>query len=206
MSAEGTVTGKREGFDIPSWEQIYEFLLDLSEKIRDDGFVPDVIVGVSRGGWIPARILSDLLENPEIANVRAEFYVGVAETKHEPVITQSVSVDVRDKSVLVVDDVSDTGSSLRLVKTHLVDQAAKAVKIATLYFKPWSITVPDYYERTTRDWIIFPWERKEALRKVAEKFHRNGRSAGEAGETLVRYGFERELAARFIREISEDSA
>ena len=168
--------------------------------------MPDVIVGVSRGGWIPARVLSDLLENPKIANVRTEFYVGVAETKLEPVITQPVSVDVRDKNVLVVDDVSDTGSSLRLIKTHLVDQAAKAVKIATLYFKPWSITVPDYYERTTREWIIFPWERKEALRKVADKFHQNGRSVEEARKTLVRYGFQRELAARFIREISEDSA
>ncbi len=197
--------GEGDGFEIPSWEQIYALLLSLSEKIRDAGFKADVIVGVSRGGWIPARILSDLLEKPEIANVRAEFYVGVAETKQEPMITQSVSVDVRDKSVLVVDDVSDTGNSLRLVKTHLADKAAKAVKIATLYFKPWSITVPDYYEKTTTDWIIFPWERKEALRKVAEKFHRNGRSSGEAGETLVRYGFERALAERFVREIFGDS-
>ncbi|MCD6432398.1 phosphoribosyltransferase, partial [Candidatus Bathyarchaeota archaeon] len=37
-------------------------LLNMAEKIRRDGFKPDVIVGVSRGGWPPARVLSDLLD------------------------------------------------------------------------------------------------------------------------------------------------
>jgi len=180
-------------------------LLDLARKILDDEFNSDVIVGVSRGGWIPARVLSDLLENPKIANVKAEFYLGVAETKREPVITQSVSVNVKGKKVLVVDDVSDTGKSLHLVKTHLLEQGAKSLKIATLYYKPWSITKPDYYEKTTRDWIIFPWERKEALRKVIEKFEQNGKSVEDAKQTLVGYGFDSELAERFVREVSERS-
>lgn len=196
---------KSEKFDIPTWEQIYAMLLNLSRKIRNDKFNPDIIVGVSRGGWTPARVLSDLLENPEIANVKAEFYLGVAETKKKPVITQSVSVNVKDKKVLVVDDVSDTGKSLRLVKTHLLEQGAKAVKVVTLYYKPWSVTIPDFYEKTTRDWIIFPWERKEALRKVIEKFQQNGKSVEDAKQTLIKYGFDPELAQCFGREVSEDS-
>ncbi len=194
-----------EKFEVPTWEQIYAMLLDLARKILDDEFNCDVIVGVSRGGWTPARVLSDLLENPEIANVKAEFYLGVAKTKREPVITQSVSVNVKGKKVLVVDDVSDTGKSLHLVKTHLLEQGAKSLKIATLYYKPWSITKPDYYEKTTRDWIIFPWERKEALRKVIEKFEQNGKSVEDAKQTLVGYGFDSELAERFVREVSERS-
>lgn len=194
-----------EKFEVPTWEQIYAMLLDLARKILDDEFNSDVIVGVSRGGWIPARVLSDLLENPEIANVKAEFYLGVAETKREPVITQSVSVNVKGKKVLVVDDVSDTGKSLHLVETHLLEQGAKSLKIATLYYKPWSITKPDYYEKTTRDWIIFPWERKEALRKVIEKFEQNEKSVEDAKQTLVRYGFDSELGERFVREVSERS-
>ncbi len=196
---------KSEKFEIPTWERIYSMLLDLAQKIRRDNFSPDIIVGVSRGGWIPARVLSDLLENPEIANVKAEFYLGVAETKKTPVITQSVSVNVKGMNVLVVDDVSDTGKSLRLVKTHLLEQGARALKIATLYFKPWSITMPDYYERTTSDWIIFPWERKEALRKVIEKFQENGKSVGDAMQTLIKYGVDPELIERLVKEISEDT-
>ena len=188
-------------FEIPSWDQIYELLLNLANKVRKAGFKPDVIVGVSRGGWPPARVMSDLLENPKIANVTAEFYVGVAETKGKPVITQPVSVPVRDKKVLVVDDVADTGESLRLVRAHLGEQGASEVKIATIYYKPWSVVIPDYYEKETRSWIVFPWERKETVRKVVEKYKREGKPVDEAKEKLVNSGLNRQLVERFIHEI-----
>jgi hypothetical protein len=196
---------ENEGFEIPTWEQVYAMLLDLAQVIRKDRFACDIIVGVSRGGWTPARILSDLLENPAIANVKAEFYLGIAETQKTPVITQSVSVDVQDKLVLVVDDVSDTGKSLQMVKSHLQKHGVKALKIATLYYKPWSIVKPDYYEKTTRRWIIFPWERKEALKKVVKQFQQNGRMVEDAKQTLVDCGFDEKLATRFIREFAEGS-
>ena len=193
-------------FEIPTWERIYELLLDLASQIRRAGFKPDIIVGVARGGWPPARIMSDLLENPEVANVKAEFYLGVAETKGEPVITQPVSVPVKNKEVLVVDDVADTGKSLALVKEHLKEKGASDVKIATIYYKPWSIVTPDYFERKTRHWIIFPWERKETVRRILEKCQKQGVSTEQAKETLVRYGLDRKLVERFMDEIAEGKA
>jgi len=188
-------------FEIPSWDQIYTLLLRLAKTIQKTGFGPEIIVGVSRGGWPPARVMSDLLENPKLANVAAEFYVGVAETKGKPVITQPVSVSVKDKKVLVVDDVADTGESLRLVQSYLENQGAKEVKTATIYYKPWSTMVPDYYEKETRSWIIFPWERKETVRKTVEKCKCQGNSVDTAKEKLVSSGLERKLVERFIQEI-----
>ena len=188
-------------FEVPSWEQIYELLLNLANRIRKANFRPDVIVGISRGGWPPARIMSDLLENPELANVKAEFYLGVAETKGEPMITQPVSVSVMGKKVLVVDDVADTGKSLRLVRSHLEEQGATEVKIATIYYKPWSILTPDWYEKETSSWVIFPWERKETVRNIVEKYKSQGKSVEEAKEKLVRCGLNRKLVERFIQEI-----
>jgi len=190
-------------FEVPTWEKIYELLLNLADKILKDGFKPDVIVGISRGGWTPARIMSDLLENPELASVKAEFYLGVAETKGEPVITQPVSVSVRRKKVLVVDDVADTGKSLRLVRNHLREHGASKVKVATIYYKPWSIMVPDYYERETSSWIIFPWERKETVRNVFERYKRQGKPIDEVKEKLAESGLNRGLVERFLREILE---
>jgi len=188
-------------FEIPSWHQIYELLLNLASTVRKSGFEPEIIVGVSRGGWPPARVMSDLLENPKLANVAAEFYIGVAETNGKPVITQPVSVSVKGKKVLVVDDVADTGESLRLVRSHLEEQGATEVKTATIYYKPWSVIIPDYYEKETRSWIIFPWERKETVRKIVEKFKRQGNSIDTAKEKLVSSGLERKLVERFIQEI-----
>jgi len=192
-------------FEIPSWEQIYQMLLKLAHKIRRDNFSPDIIVGVSRGGWVPARIMSDLLENPELANVKAEFYMGVCETKGEPIITQPISVSVQGKKVLVVDDVADTGKSLRLVKLHLLEQGATEAKIATIYYKPWSVIVPDYYEKESSRWIIFPWERKETVRNILEKGQRQGKSVKEIKEKLAKHGLDLELIEKFIQEIYGDT-
>jgi len=191
-------------FEVPTWNQIYEMLLNLAEKIRKNGFKPDIIVGVSRGGWPPARVLSDLLDNPNLANVKAEFYLGVAETKGEPVITQPVSMTVTGKKVLIVDEVADTGKSLKLVKEHIIAEGAAEVKVATVYYKPWSIVKPYYYEKETSRWIVFPWEIKETIRKIVKKCREKGKTAGEETAKLVKAGIYPELIRRFLKEILEE--
>jgi hypoxanthine phosphoribosyltransferase len=191
-------------FEVPTWNQIYEMLLNLVEKIRKNGFKPDIIVGVSRGGWPPARVLSDLMDNPNLANVRAEFYLGVAETKGEPVLTQPVSMKVAGKKVLVVDEVADTGKSLKLVREHIVEQGAAEVKIATVYYKPWSIVKPDYYEKETSRWIVFPWETKETIRKIVKKCGKTGKPMEGEAAKLVKAGISRGLVERFLKEILEE--
>ena len=188
-------------FEVPTWNLIYKMLLNLAEKIRKDGFKPDVIVGVSRGGWPPARVLSDLLNNPNIANVRAEFYLGVAETKGEPVLTQPVSVDVAGKRVLVVDEIADTGKSLKVVKEHLMASGAMDVKIATVYYKPWSIVKPDYYERETRRWVVFPWETKETVNKIVKKCKETGKPIEGEVAKLIEAGAPKRLVKKFLKEV-----
>jgi len=191
-------------FEVPTWDQIYEMLLNLVEKIRKNGFKPDIIVGVSRGGWPPARVLSDLMGNPNLANVRAEFYLGVAETKEEPVLTQPVSMKVAGKKVLVVDEVADTGKTLKLVKEHIIEQGATEVKIATVYFKPWSIVKPDYYEKETSCWIVFPWEIKETVRKIVKRCGEKGKSIERETAKLVKAGISAGLVERFLKDILEE--
>jgi hypoxanthine phosphoribosyltransferase len=191
-------------FEVPTWNQIYEMLLNLVEKIRKTGFKPDIIVGVCRGGWAPARVLSDLMSNPNLANVRAEFYLGVAETKEEPVLTQPVSMKVAGKKVLVADEVADTGKSLKLVKEHIIQEGATEVRIATVYYKPRSIVKPDYYEKETSRWIVFPWETKETLRKIVKRCKEKGKPIGEEAAKLVKAGISVGLVERFLKEILEE--
>jgi hypothetical protein len=191
-------------FEVPTWNQMYDMLLNLTEKIRKNGFKPDIIVGVSRGGWPPARVLSDLMGNSNLANVRAEFYLGVAETKEEPVLTQPVSMEVAGKKVLVVDEVADTGKSLKLVKEHIVEKGAMEVKIATVYYKPWSIVKPDYYEKETSRWIVFPWEIKETVRKIVKRCKEKGKPVEEEAAKLVKAGISAGLVERFLKEILEE--
>jgi len=186
-------------FEVPSWDEIYEMLLNLAEKIQRDDFHPDLIVGICRGGWPPARVMSDLLGNPKLVNISVEFYVDVAKTKDKPVLTQPLSISVEGKKVLILDDVADTGKTLKLVKEHLFSKGAEEVRIATIYYKPWSIIVPDYYEKETKRWIVFPWERKETIINLMKQYPEE-----EVRKKLVAGGMDPKLADRFIRETLEE--
>jgi len=191
-------------YEVPGWTQIYSMMLNLAGKIDKSDFEPEIILGVSRGGWVPARVLSDLLCNPNLANAKAEFYSGIAETKGEPTITQSVSMSVDGRKVLIVDEVVDSGKTLNLVKEHVVDQGAREVKTATVYIKPWSIVRPDYYEKETKKWIVFPWEIKETLRKIIEKRIGGGKFKREETAAFVKAGLPAQLVKRFVKEILEE--
>jgi hypoxanthine phosphoribosyltransferase len=190
-------------YEVPTWSQIYDMLFSQAEKIRRSGFNADVIVGVARGGWIPARVLSDLLEISALATVRTEFYLGVAKTKNEPVLTEAISTDVAGKKALLVDDVADTGKSLQLAKEHVLQQGAAEVRIATLYRKPNSATKPDYCEKETGYWVVFPWETKETIRKIVEK-HRDKNAIDIEVAKLVNAGMPKQLAEEFLKEVLEE--
>src|SRR5512139_3015333 len=187
------------GFEVPTWNKVYEMLLDMAERIQLEGFKPDIIVGISRGGWLPARVLSDLLENPYITSVGAEFYVGVYETNSEPRLTQQIPVSVFDKRVLLVDDVVDTGKSVLLIREHLARQGTKEMKILTLYFKPCSVVKPDFYSRETRDWIVFPWEVRETLAKLEKRSKETNEPFEDAVSRLVRSGVSKTLVDRLLK-------
>ncbi|MCW4047545.1 MAG: phosphoribosyltransferase [Candidatus Bathyarchaeota archaeon] len=190
-------------YEAPSWNQIHLALLRIAGKIRQSGFKPDVIVGIAKGGWVSARVLSDLLEVPRLATVNIEFYTGIAQTKGEPVLKQGVSENVAGKKVLIVDDIADKGKSLALAKVHVSQQGATEVRTATVYRKPWSETKPDYYAKETECWVVFPWETRETIRKIAEKHQAKDVIEGEVAK-LVKAGVPKRLAESFLKEVVEE--
>src|SRR5260370_28475234 len=179
-------------------------LLDLAQQIRKDQYPPDIIVGVSRGGWPPARVMNDLLENPNLANMKVEFYKDIGVRNKRPRITQPVTMEVVGKRVLVVDDVSDTGHSLRIVANHLHRKPVKEIRVCTIYMKPQSIIRPDYYARTTRKWIIFPWERLEAVHLVSKRFRDEWTRASSPVQALKGSGIRARLVRKRFRIPSPD--
>jgi len=151
-------------------------LVDLASEIRLSEYNPQVIVGVSRGGWPPARVMSDLLENPNLANMKVEFYKNIGVTAKRPKITQPVTSEVSGKRVLVVDDVADSGHSLRVASKHLVRKGAREIMVCTLYLKPKSVFKPNHYARITSKWVIFPWERLEVINLIKRNLRSDGRT------------------------------
>ena len=183
-----SVHGGSVELEAPWWDDFYFKVLELARMIEASGFKPDVIVGVARGGWIVARLLSDFLGNPNLANVRVEFYSDVAKHGEKPVVTQPLSVEVKGLKVLIADDVADTGRSLEEVRRHVEERGASEVRLATVYYKPWSVIKPDYYVKETTKWIVFPHEVKETLVSLLKHWLREGVNEEEARRRFIEAG------------------
>ena len=184
-------------YEVPTWNQIYDMLLGQGQKIQSDGYKPDIIVGIARGGLVPSRILADLLETRDFAIITIEYYVGIGQRSKEPILKQCLHTQLPDKKVLLVDDVSDGGRSLQLAKKHLQEQGAKEIRIATVYCKPGTITMPDYFEKETSHWIVFPWEAKETMAKIIQKVE-GKRAINKEIANLVKAGLPGQLAEKLL--------
>ena len=187
-------------YEVPTWNQIYEMLLSQTQKIKTQNYKPDFIVAIARGGLVPARILSDLLETPNLSFIQIEFYTNINQTLQEPILKQTLTTNVTGKKILLIDDISDTGKSLKLAKTHLQHQGAIEIKTATLYEKPQSVTTPDFYEKQTTDWVVFPWDIKETLRKIIHS-PLGKRILKQELAKLVKAGLPKQLAEKLIKDM-----
>ncbi|MEM4475355.1 MAG: phosphoribosyltransferase [Fervidicoccaceae archaeon] len=149
-----------------TWNDVEEAVIELAERVEEAGERVDVVVGVMRGGWIVARLIADLLGVRDIGALEVKFYRGIQGRSERPVIVQPLLLDVRDRNVMIVDDVADTGKSLQVAVNAVNLYGPKTTKTLTLYVKPWSIIVPDFYYASTDRWIIFPWEPREIIEEL----------------------------------------
>jgi hypoxanthine phosphoribosyltransferase len=155
----------------PSYEELRNLAFTLYTKIRESNYLPDVNVGIGRGGLFVLRSLQDFfiagkVKIPYLV-IAVERYVGVNRTSSIKVKYLNSRV-IKGKRVLLIDDVADQGISLKVSKEECIKKGAKDVKTATLHLKPSSQFVPDFYAMVTDAWIIYPWELYETIRQIIE--------------------------------------
>ena len=141
-----------------TWEVFVEASRNLSEQIVESGWFPDLIVGVARGGLIPAGAIGYAIGVKAMGAINVEFYTDIGQTLDEPIILspQLDTDSLKGKKVLVVDDVADSGKTLDLV-VNFLEETADEVRSAVVYTKPKTIFEPDYSWKKTDKWINFAW-------------------------------------------------
>ena len=141
-----------------SWSELGTAARSLAEAIRADGYRPDIVLAIARGGLLVGGALGYALGVKNTFTINVEFYTDVDERLPMPVILPPVPdlVDLEDMRVLIVDDVADTGATLALVKELCAGKVA-ACRCAVLYEKPRSVVRCEYVWRRTDRWIDFPW-------------------------------------------------
>ncbi len=141
-----------------SWDELGVGTKAIAEQVAADGFRPDFILGISRGGLLVAGALAYTLGVKNTFTMSVEFSTGVDERLEMPMLLPPIPdlVDLQEERVLIADDVADTGQTLVLVKDFLEGKVAE-VKIAVLYEKPRSVVQCEYVWSRTDCWIVFPW-------------------------------------------------
>jgi uncharacterized protein len=155
--------------EIMTWDLFGQGSRDLAQAIADDGYEPDMILAIARGGLLISGALGYALAVKNLYTMNVEFYTGVDERREVPLILPPVPdlELVAQAKVLIADDVADTGHTLKVVKEFCEGKVAE-VRCACLYEKPRSVVKCEYVWRHTDRWINFPWSDKEPVVRRAD--------------------------------------
>jgi hypoxanthine phosphoribosyltransferase len=141
-----------------TWDGFGAACRDIARAIVVDGFIPEVVVAIARGGLLPAGAIAYGLGVKNCGAINVEFYTGIGTVLDAPeVLPPELDMTYLDgRRVLLVDDVADSGRTLALAVRLLQERGAE-VRSAVIYTKPTTMVQPDYAYADTGLWIDFPW-------------------------------------------------
>jgi len=156
-----------------SAEELLRASYELAWQVYESGFRPDYIVGIWRGGAPVGIAVQEFFDLMGVASdhiaIRTSSYKGIGE-REKTVQVYGLNYVIRqvesDNSLLMIDDVFDTGLSVQKVIEDLKKACKKNtpnIRIATPYYKPENNATertPDYFLYETSKWIVFPHELK----------------------------------------------
>jgi hypoxanthine phosphoribosyltransferase len=144
--------------EVLGWIEFGEASRDLARDVVADGFEPDVVVAIARGGLLLAGGIAYALGVKSCGAFNVEFYTGVGTRLPAPVVLPPLldNASLAGHKVLLVDDVSDSGRTMKMV-VELIEAMSAEVRTVVLYTKPGTVYEPHYSWRRTSQWITFPW-------------------------------------------------
>jgi|688.fasta_scaffold268763_3 hypoxanthine phosphoribosyltransferase len=144
-----------------SWDHFHTLVGEIKKKVQT---TPNIIVSIGKGGSIPGVILAEMFECNNL-NLGLKSYKG--ETRGEIHEYQGIKCfdSLRDANILVVDDIADSGETLKYAVSKLKENGCESIQTASVFYKPCSRFKPDYFaeEVDEKVWIVQPWEPMEVL-------------------------------------------
>ncbi len=150
-----------EDREILSWEAFGRASRELAQMVADDGYDPDMVLSIARGGLLIGGAVGYALSIKNTYTMNVEFYTDIDERLEVPRILPPAPdfVDLHEAKILIVDDVADTGHTLKSVYEFCEGKVGE-VRTAVIYEKPRSVVKCDYVWKRTDLWINFPWSDK----------------------------------------------
>lgn len=154
-----------------TWDEVYSLCRQLVGQLRAANFRIDIIVAIARGGYIPGRLLSDMLGIHDLTSFKIEHYQG-AYKRHEAFVKYPLTADINGRNVLLLDDVSDSGDTFAVGIEHIRHCGmVNEIRTAAMHYKTVSKYIPDFYVETVSEWrwLIYPWAVNEDLSSMIAK-------------------------------------
>jgi hypoxanthine phosphoribosyltransferase len=157
--------------EIIGWGRVQRLVRQLAERIRAEGFRPTTVVGIARGGLVPARLLCDYFDVYELATLRIAHYRRGADRQAQARVAIPLCKSLNGERVLLVDDVADTGDSFEKALAHVRGFGPAVLRTAVLHHKVVSSYRPDFWaQRIVRwRWLVYPWALLEDLAGFIER-------------------------------------
>lgn len=172
--------------ELITWEDFCSLSRTLAFQIRESGFKPDMIVAIGRGGYMPARILSDYLGLMDLASMRILHYRG-AHKEPQAKVRFPLNADPKKRRVLLVDDVSDTGDTFNVAMDHIQNRGKPTeIRTVALHHKTTASFIPDFYAKIITEWrwLIYPWALTEDISTFIQEQEPPPRSIEVAAQRL----------------------
>jgi hypoxanthine phosphoribosyltransferase len=144
---------------IVSFQEVHEMVRHVAENVKASEYNPTTVIGLARGGWIPARIICDFLGITDLLSLKVEHWLQTGKTKDEATIRYPLNVDLSEKKLLIVDDITDTGKSLITATEYLTRLNPAEMRTVTMQYLPKSKFRPNYFSEEVKEWVwfIYPW-------------------------------------------------
>ena len=174
--------------EIQTWQSFYDQSKKVAKKIQDSGYHADIMIGLARGGWVLSRVLCDFLEIKDLVSLKVEHWGVTATPDGTAQIKYPFEIDLSGKKVLVVDDITDTGQSMKVATDYIKTMNPEEIKTATLMHIEGSEFTPDYYGGKVQwKWYIFPWNYTEDMCNIVPKLAEKADTPSEIREMLKEY-------------------
>jgi uncharacterized protein len=147
----------RRGVEEISWARFGELAASLAEHLSVENI--DLVVGIARAGLFPATVVACALRR-EFFPVRITRRKNDLVTFQHPVWKVDVPKEVEGKVVAVIDEIADTGETLRLAAERMQEYGAARVVTASLVSHSWADPAPDHVALVTDALVVFPWDRR----------------------------------------------
>ncbi|OOZ35973.1 hypothetical protein BOW52_11015 [Solemya elarraichensis gill symbiont] len=141
---ESIEMAERLSCELVSQETVYDLVYKLSDQIRTSDFHPDLVVAISRGGFTPARVICDVLGLFNLTSIRVVHYSKAAVHEQQAYVKYPLCMDIAGQRILLVDDVNDTGDTLKIARAHLESLGPTEVRTAVLHEKTCSPVRAEY--------------------------------------------------------------